>query len=186
MGAAYETYVKHNPQNRNKGKMRKQSTMKKIILSMVLLLGMVVSVMAQDTYEWKKYKMQFTVPSGMELLKNDGDGVVMKGTDMSFGISGLKKAIDFDKLSDEELQELILEFCKETKIDPQNADSREIECNNGYGVFVLGERTDMEGWYSLFSFLESSVSKKMAVVIICFKEELSEEAGKILGGITFK
>ncbi len=160
--------------------------MKKIILSMALFLGMVFSVMAQDTYEWKKYKMQFTVPEGMEVLQNDGDGVILKKDDMSFGISGLKKAIDFDALSDEELQQLILEFCKETKIDPKNADSKEIECNNGYGVFVLGERTDMEGWYSLFSFLESTVSKKMAVIIICFKDGLEEEAGKILGSITFK
>ena len=159
--------------------------MKKILLSLFLLLGMVFSVMAQETYEWTKYRIKATVPEGMTLTKNDSEGLVLKASNFTFGLSPFKNAKKLSKLSDEEMAELVLTFCKQLNMNPQTAESEEFECNNGEGIFVIGPRQDMEGWMSLFAFVGNEDTNKFALVFMSFEEDMGELAGQVLGNIQF-
>lgn len=159
--------------------------MKKIILTLILFLGVVFSGIAQETYEWTKYKIKATVPEGMTLVKNDSEGLVLKASNFTFGLSPFKNAKKLTKLSDEELAELVVSFCKELNMDMQDVENEEFECNNGEGIYFIGNRTDVEGWQSLFAFVGNEDTNKFAVVIMCFENDMAELAGQVLANIEF-
>ena len=161
------------------------SIMKKIILSIVLLLGMVFSVMAQDTYEWKKYRIKATVPEGMQELQNDANGLVLAASNFTFGLTPFKNAKKLDKLTEEEIQQLVAEMCNEMKMETANLDGGEFDCKNGEGIFFMSNFKEKEGWYALFSFVGSETTNKYAVVAMCFEADLAELVDSILANIEF-
>ena len=159
--------------------------MKKIILTLILFLSVVISGIAQETYDWKKFRIKATVPEGMTVVQNNEDGLVLSASNFTFGMVPSKGMKQLDKLSDAEIKELIAEFSKQMKMDTSQLEADEFECKNGEGAYFVAPNKEKAGWQSLFAFVGNEKTNKFAIVMMSYEEDMAELAGQVLGLVEF-
>ncbi len=150
---------------------------------MVFVFVATLTGFAQQTYEWKAYGLQVTLPSGMKVLQNTDD-LFMVGNDQSkLEIHAMEE--DLDELTEDDFAELFQTISNNLGVDLSTGDNEELTCKNGAGLFLIAEHKTNKNLFGIIALIGSETSDVFVCVAGLVTAKDAENAGKILGSFNF-
>ncbi len=161
--------------------------MKKFFLTLaVALVAMVSSVFAQNmqTYSWGN-GVVFGILDGMNIDSNTSESFSASTDDEEFAMA--IEPIEYQRIDGGKLGEVLSEIAFEDmgmSDDENDYEVKELQVKNGEGMAVLGQNAD--GTYCICAVFISKLRKVACFVFESFSDDYAEEAGMILGSVSFK
>ncbi len=156
--------------------------MKKFFLTVICALTAFSIGFAQDTYKWEQYQLSFTVPENMNVLENNQEAFRAENDNIGIGLVPYK----YDEYSEEDAMNAFKAMSESLKLDLSNSKSRKFKGTNCEGVFIVAISKQDPSRLGIIALATSSVSKVCVAVMMLLTEEQAENAGRILGSLTFE
>ncbi len=156
--------------------------MKKFFLTVICALTAFSIGLAQDTYKWEQYQLSFTVPENMNVLENNQEAFRAENDNIGIGLVPYK----YDEYSEEDAMNAFKAMSESLKLDLSNSKSRKFKGTNCEGVFIVAISKQDHSRLGIIALATSSVSKICVAVMMLLTEEQAENAGRILGSLTFE
>jgi hypothetical protein len=156
--------------------------MKKFFLTVICALTAFSIGLAQDTYKWEQYQLSFTVPENMSVLENNQEAFRAENDNIGIGLVPYK----YDEYSEEDAMNAFKAMSESLKLDLSNSKSRKFKGTNCEGVFIVAISKQDHSRLGIIALATSSVSKICVAVMMLLTEEQAENAGRILGSLTFE
>ncbi|MBQ5574618.1 MAG: hypothetical protein IIT37_01020 [Bacteroidales bacterium] len=158
--------------------------MKKFFLMMVFVLVASLTGFAQNTYEWKAYGLQVTLPSGMQVLQNTDELFMVGNTKTKIEIHAMEESLE--DLSEDDVLAAIQSIGNNLNIDLAQSETVELECKNGSGFYLVAPHKTNPSLFGVICMADSNTSDVYVCVAGVATEADAEKFGQILGSITFK
>ena len=156
--------------------------MKKFFLTVICALTAFSIGLAQDTYKWEQYQLSFTVPENMNVLENNQEAFRAENDNIGIGLVPYK----YDEYSEEDAMNAFKAMSESLKLDLSNSKSRQCKGTNCEGGFSVAISKQDPSRLGIIALATSSVSKICVAVMMLLTEEQAENAGRILGSLTFE
>jgi hypothetical protein len=158
--------------------------MKKLFLAMVFVLVASLTGFAQQTFEWKAYGLEVTLPAGMKVLQNDEELFMVGNDNSKLEIHPMDE--DLDSISEEDVLEVVKTIGNNLGVDLSQSETKELSCQNGGGFYMVALHKTHKNLYGIISFAGSETSQISVCVAGLVTEADAEKAGFILGSFNFK
>ncbi|MBQ3688248.1 MAG: hypothetical protein II937_00090 [Bacteroidales bacterium] len=156
--------------------------MKKFFLTVICALTAFSFGLAQDTYKWEQYQLSFTVPENMEVLENTQETFRAENENIGIGLV----PYEYNEFSEEDAMNVFKTMAENLQLDLSNSKSRKFKGTNCEGIFVVAISKQDSSRLGIIALATSSVSKVCVAVMMLLTEEQAENAGRILGSLTFE
>ncbi|MBO4771552.1 MAG: hypothetical protein J5595_03325 [Bacteroidales bacterium] len=160
--------------------------MKKIFTALCFVLVASLSCLAQETYTWKKHKIEATFTKGMKIYQTDGEKVTITNGTAALDFLPLSQKT-IDKTDDDDMMKLIPQIAENLEIDLEKAAKEEYECINGAGVCIIAphKTKDMYGVIALSASNEGNPYRYFIIAGL-FTEEDSDDIEEIISNLNYK
>ena len=156
--------------------------MRKIFLTVLIAVIAFSVSSAQKTYQWEQYKLSFTVPENMEIVENTESSFIAEGQDIRVGVV----PIEYENFKKDDAVELFEKMAKSMNLNMTNSASKKFNGTNCGGSFIVATSNENPDALGIVALAASEVSKICVCVMVIMTEEKAEDAGNILGSLTFE
>lgn len=158
--------------------------MKKLTLTIVFVFVAILTCFAQETYKWKKEKIEVTLPKGWEIIKVEDDKITAKSDLAALEFMPMDtKTVEND---DNAMAQLIPTIANNLEIDLSKGMNDEYECIKGAGAIVIAphKTKDLMGVIALSASDKGNPYRYFAIVGL-FNEEASDDIEEVIESLHY-